>query len=461
MKGITKKLAAISLAAIACFSAAGCGEALSAYDIAVKNGFTGTEAEWLASLKGESGENGKDGKNAAITAGDLYDEAVKRGYTGSYLDFIEKYFGGNLSGDYSNVINECVNQVVRVKSTFPVYSGYGKTTEETAGGAGVFYKVNREAGDAYVITNYHVVYNADSLTADKIASKIELYLYGKEGTYSQASGNSKVEYSYAVTAEYIGGSLNYDIAVLKVTNSDVIKYSNATAVNFSTETEVKVGTTAIAIGNPGGGGIAASLGIVSKDSEYITMTAADEKTSVTFRCMRVDCAVNPGNSGGGLFNGNGELTGIVNAKVVESTMENIGYAIPVSNAKAVAENILWQYETQGKTGVYPQKALMGITLVISDSSAVYDEVEKNTRIVETVSVADVTSSSAQKVFKVNDVVKTLTIGGKTIEVNRMYQMVDAMLTARIGDKVKMTVLRDGGLVELEYTLTSDNFTEIK
>lgn len=459
MKNITKKLAAVSLAAVACFSAAGCGEAISAYDIAVKNGFSGTEAEWLASLKGETGASGKDGANAAITAGDLYDEAVARGYKGTYLDFVEKYFGGNFSSDYSAVINKCVNQVVRVKSTFPVSAGYGNKTTEEAGGAGVFYKVNRESGEAYVITNYHVVYNSDSLTSNKLASKIELFLYGQEGTYSQTSDGPK--YTYAVTAECIGGSMNYDIAVLKVTDSDVIRLSNATAVMFSSESEVKVGTTAIAIGNPGGGGIAASLGIVSKDSEYIKMTAADDVTAVTFRCMRVDCAINPGNSGGGLFNGNGELMGIVNAKVVESTMENIGYAIPVSNAKAVAENILWQYEKTGETGVYPQKALMGVTLAISNSSAVYDELEKNTRIVETVSIADITSSAAKEVFKVNDIVKSITVGGKTIEVNRMYQMVDAMLTARPNETVKLTVLRDGAAKTLEYALTEDNFTKMK
>lgn len=460
MKSITKKIAAASLAAIACFSAAGCGDALSAYEIAVKNGFSGSEAEWLESLKGETGESGKDGKNAAITAGDLYDEAVARGYTGTYLDFIEKYFGGNVGNDYSAVINECVNQVVRIQSTFTVLGSYGRTSTETAGGAGVFFKVNREAGEAYIITNYHVVYSADSLKSDKIADKIEIFLYGQEGTYSQASGGSKVSYTYAVTAEYIGGSMNYDIAVLHVKDSSVIKYSNATAVTFSEADEVKVGSTAIAIGNPGGGGIAASLGIVSKDSEYITMTGADDKTSITFRCMRVDCAINPGNSGGGLFNGNGELTGIVNAKVVESTMENIGYAIPVSNAKAVAENILWQYEKTGKTGVHPQKALMGVTLTISNSSAVYDELDKTTSIVETVSVAEVTEANAQKVFKVNDVIKTITVGGKTVKINRMYQVIDSMLSARPGETVKITVLRDNANVELSYTLTDSNFSAV-
>ena len=64
-----------------------------------------------------------------------------------------------------------------------------------------------------------------------------------------------------------------------------------------------VGDSAIAIGNAQGYGVSASCGIVSVDSEYITMTAADGRTSVSFRVFRVDTAVNSGNSGGGLFDG--------------------------------------------------------------------------------------------------------------------------------------------------------------
>lgn len=463
MKKLTKKIMCIALAAVAAISLVACGEPLSAYDVAVKNGFSGTEAEWLGSLKGEPGASGKDGENAAITAGDLYDEAVKRGYAGTYLQFVQEYLGGG-EVNYSAVINENLNCVVSVKSTFTVYSssyyGGSRTQETSARGAGVFYSVNRDSGDAYVITNYHVIYEADSVRADKIADKIELYLYGQEGTYVSTSASGTSEYSYPVAAEYIGGSMTYDIAVLRVTGSDIIKGSNAKAAKFTKESDVIVGSTAIAIGNPGGGGIAATLGVVSKDSEYITMTGADDKTEITFRCMRVDCAINPGNSGGGLFNGEGELIGIVNAKVVESTMENIGYAIPVSIVTGVAENVLWQYSQTGKTGVHPKKAIMGVTLAISNSSAVYDSLTKTNKIVETVTVTEISSPLASKYFVVGDKIVSLTIGDNSYTITRMYHMIDAMLSARPDEVIKISVLRDGNLTKLEVTLPAENFSEM-
>lgn len=468
MKKLTKTIVCVLLVLTSIFCAFGCGEALSAYDIAVKNGFSGTEAEWLESLKGDAGERGKDGvdgTNAAITAKDIYDEAVARGYSGTYLEFVEEYLGGNTSADYTAVINENLNAVVSVESTFTVYSQYqyyNKTQETSARGAGVFYEVDLEKGDAYVITNYHVVYDADSIYSDKIADKIKVYLYGMEDTYSYPTGLTTAKYDYAVEAEYIGGSMQYDIALLRISDSNILKRSSARAAKLCEDIDITTGSTAIAIGNPGGGGIAASLGVVSKDTEFITMTAADDKTSVTFRCMRVDCAINPGNSGGGLFNGKGELIGIVNAKVVEDSMENIGYALPVATVSGVVKNILWQHSlVEEGTRVFPKKAYMGISLSISDSASVYDPLTKTNKITETVVISDVTSDAAKKVFVVGDRIKTLTVGGKTYTITRRYQMLDAMLNARPGETVEITVVRDNAEIPIQMALTDDNFSEME
>ncbi len=467
MKKITKTIVCVLLVLTSMFCAFGCGEALSAYDIAVKNGFSGTEAEWLESLKGETGERGKDGvagTNAAITAKDIYDEAVARGYAGSYLEFVEEYLGGGSNADYTAVINENLNAVVSIESTFTVYSQYqyyGKTEQASARGAGVFYEVDLEKGDAYIITNYHVVYDSDSIYSDKIADKIEVYLYGMEDTYAYPTGLTTAQYDYAVEAEYIGGSMQYDIALLRVRGSSILKRSSARAAKLSDDIDTTAGSTAIAIGNPGGGGIAASLGIVSKDTEFITMTAADDKTSVTFRCMRVDCAVNPGNSGGGLFNGEGELIGIVNAKVVEDSMENIGYALPVATVSGVVKNILWQYSlVEEGTRVFPKKAYMGISLSISDSASVYDPLTKTNKITETVVISDLTSDAAKKAFVIGDRIKSLTVDGKTYTITRRYQMLDAMLNARPGETVEVTVVRDNEEIPVQMALTDDNFSEM-
>jgi hypothetical protein len=111
-----------------------------------------------------------------------------------------------------------------------------------------------------------------------------VYLYGSE-----------IEEN-AIKATYVGGSLYYDIAVLHIKESEMLMSSNACAVDVADSDNIVVGDSAIAIGNAQGLGISSTAGIVSVDSEYITMTAADGKNEVSFRVMRVDTAINSGNS---------------------------------------------------------------------------------------------------------------------------------------------------------------------
>ena len=103
--------------------------------------------------------------------------------------------------------------------------------------------------------------------------------------------------------------------------------------------------------------------------------------------MRVDTAVNSGNSGGGMFDGKGNLIGIVNAKIVDDGVENIGYAIPSNVAIAIAENII--HYCHGTDVERVQRALLGITVNATDSKAVYDGETGCVTISETVSVYEV------------------------------------------------------------------------
>ena len=126
--------------------------------------------------------------------------------------------------------------------------------------------------------------------------------------------------------------MNYDVAVLRIDKSDIVKTAaekgTLCAVSFGDSDNVAVGQTAIAIGNPEAEGISVSSGIISVTSEDITMTAVDESSTVTMRVIRTDTAINSGNSGGGLFDTQGKLIGIVNAKMKTEKAENIAYAIP-------------------------------------------------------------------------------------------------------------------------------------
>ena len=327
------------------------------------------------------------------------------------------------------------------------FPGYGSTTtkEYTSAGSGVIYQMDKASGDAFIITNYHVVYDSSSNSSNGISNDINVYLYGSEIV------------SKAIKATYVGGSLYYDIAVLRIEDSHVLRNSDACAVDVAKSDSISVGDNAIAIGNAQGYGISASSGIVSVDSEYIKMVAADNKTEVSFRVMRVDTAVNPGNSGGGLFDDEGNLIGIVNAKIVDEDVENIGYAIPSNVAISIADNIIdYCYGTNVER---VQRAMIGIKVSSSDSKAVYDSTTGRISIVETVSVSEVTRSSlSYGVLKVGDVFVNATVGDNTTEITRQHNIIDMMLDVRAGDVVSFDIIRDGEEMTVSLTITKDCLT---
>ena len=313
-------------------------------------------------------------------------------------------------------------------------------------GSGVIYQMDKTEGDAFIVTNYHVVYDVSCNTENGISNDIAVYLYGSENDEN------------AIEATYVGGSLYYDIAVLRVENSEILKKSDACPADIADSDKVAVGDSAIAIGNAQGYGISASLGIVSVDSEYITMTASDGRTEVSFRVIRVDTAVNSGNSGGGLYDGQGNLIGIVNAKIVDDGVENIGYAIPSSVAVSIADNIIdYCYGTNTER---VQRALLGITVSTSDSKAVYDTETGHVSICETVSVYEISENSlAEGVFEEGDIFVSATLNGEKTEITRQYHVIDMMLEVRVGDTVVFEIIRDGENKTINITVTEDCLTE--
>ena len=324
----------------------------------------------------------------------------------------------------------------------------GQTTQYRSAGSGVIYKLDKNAGDAYIITNYHVVYDSSSNTHNKISNDIQIFLYGKQHS------------RYKINAEYIGGSMNYDLAVLKVDASTVLMESEATAVKIADSDKVSVLETAIAIGNPEGNGISATVGHVNVDSEYISMLGADNSTAVEYRVMRVDTAVNSGNSGGGLFNAEGDLIGIVNAKMSDSTVDNIGYAIPSNVVKGVADNIIYYCDGTEKECVY--RCMMGITVESKSSTAKYDTETGKVHIIEEIAVAELQLNSFAKGYlQVGDVIKSVAVDGVKCSVTRIHNVVDSMLNARVGSRVVITIVRDGAKKEVTIPIVAGMLTEYK
>ena len=313
-----------------------------------------------------------------------------------------------------------LRSAVSVYCTFETTSGgtsfwnpYPTTQTYYTTGSGVIYKLD-QSGNAFIITNYHVVYDSYSNTENHISDKIFLYLYGLESE------------DYAIPATYVGGSANYDIAILEVKESDVLKTAaaagSAAPVTVANSDLLTPGQTTIAIGNPSStemNGISVTMGIVSVESEYITMTASDNSGEVSFRVIRTDTAVNSGNSGGGLFNDKGELIGIVNAKVSSSNIENVGYAIPSNVARAIADNIIDYCHNKDCESV--MRGLLGITVTTTAYATRYDvETGLFTRL-EEVSVYEITKGGiGEKILKANDIIKSITKSYCIISIGYFY-----------------------------------------
>ncbi|MBQ7376657.1 MAG: trypsin-like peptidase domain-containing protein [Clostridia bacterium] len=383
-------------------------------------------------VDGINGTNGQDGTN---------------GENGTVGSLVITSDGSSIPAASAKGLRSAVSIICNFQATIQQGGwrpGSSSTTTQdySSAGSGVIYQMDKSEGDAFIITNYHVVYDASSNTENGISEDISVYLYGSE-----------IE-EKAIEATYVGGSLYYDIAVLRIEDSEILASSSAQAIDVSDSDKVGVGDSVIAIGNAQGYGISTSFGIVSVDSEYITMTAADGKTSVSFRVIRVDTAVNPGNSGGGLFDDEGNLIGIVNAKIVDEDVEGIGYAIPSNVAVAIADNIIdYCYETDIER---VQRALLGITVTTSDSKAIYDSETGKIYIEETVSVYEVSESSlANGVLMEGDVLVSATLNGNTTEVTRQYHIIDMMLNVRAGDTVIMNILRDGAEMTVSIQITED------
>lgn len=204
-------------------------------------------------------------------------------------------------------------QVVGISTTFTGYNMFGQLSSNAVSGTGFII-----SEDGYILTNNHVV--EDALSS---GSTVTVKLY--DGS----------EYD----AEIVGvEGTNNDIAVLK------INASGLTPVTLGNSDDMRVGESVYVVGNPLGElTYTMTSGIISALDREI---AADRNTSVNM--FQLDAAVNSGNSGGPVYNAYGQVIGVVTAKYNSSGVEGLGFAIPVNDAKAIAEEIIDHGYVTGK-----------------------------------------------------------------------------------------------------------------
>lgn len=443
---------------------------------------------------GRDGRDGKDGKD--VTIEEVYQKYVEEYGEISYEDFLLKIFNytneelDELTGLQSK-INKSLMSGVTILSRFG-YSSKQNGTHLLPGSSYTYYNVytgsgailsldvddERQTCDAYVVTNCHVIY--DDTAENKFCNDVRLYLYGqdesgvnftvlKNEVYGNESYEIKNDENYRIPAQVVGASVTYDIALLKVEASEVLYRSrnNITVAEFSDERDVTVGQTVYTIGNASGEGMSASSGIVSKDSEYITLTLSEkdyltDDDYISYRVMRITAPINHGNSGGALYNSDGKIVGIVNAKDEDEGVDNMGYALPGDSTKRLLQLMYDEYKDNGykmksEAGVY--KAYVNISTTVSDSYAQFNEEKGVAEIIHQVRVNDISGSPAKGNLYADDYLKSAelvdsygTVKVAKFDITRDYYLRELMLSVRKGDKLIITVERGGseGTVELEF-----------
>ena len=411
--------------------------------LSIQNGVDGQDGQ-----DGRDGENGRDGQD--LTIGSVYAKYVEEYGEISYADFLREYLNVTFF-DNSTVINSCLSSCLKVYTEFytTAFVGYDRwfnpqyaDTVSMMCGSAIVYKV--ESDYTYVLTNYHVVFNANANTdnGSNIARKIVGYLYGSEDdpvdSGTKENGYTVYNYgTYGLEFEYVGGSIDYDIAVLKI-ETNRIKAVNEDVKAVELAEKYYVGETAIAIGNPENEGISVTQGIVSVDNEYISLSIDNQNRS--YRSIRIDTSIYGGSSGGGLFNCYGQLIGITNAG--DNNDQNINYAIPVEIVKGVAKNILDYYDGTSPTSV--KKIKLGISASSQNSKYVYDSASGYGSIVEDIIVDAVEENSIASILGLqeNDQIKSIFINDIEYSINRTFEIGDILLGARGNDVIKVIYTRN-------------------
>lgn len=302
-----------------------------------------------------------------------------------------------------------VDSIVGISTNFVTENWWGGKQEGGSAGSGVVY-----SADGYILTNHHVIDKAESIT-----------VYFHNGTNMPAT--------------LIGYDETNDIAVLKVAATGLQPAILGDSDNLI------VGDTVLAIGNPLGElTFALTTGVVSTPPRSVTMS---ENLNMTL--IQTDCAINSGNSGGGLFNLYGELIGITNAKystngLTQATIDNIGFAIPITDIKYIIEGMI----TKGEY----EKPYIGI----SASSAAAPSTDKNAPDGVLITGVENGLPAAKAGIQPGDIITHF--GDTTI--TNFDDLRNAVKKCKNGEKLEVTVYRRGEYIKLELIMGVQTYPAI-
>ena len=320
-----------------------------------------------------------------------------------------------INGDVNDiaqaVYKKCAGAVVGIRTTAYVTGFFGGSTESSGEGSGIVY-----SSDGYIITNYHVI--SEAVESSSKSTKIEVFFLS--------------DTSESVKAEMVGYNVSSDLAVIKVdkTGLETIEIGNSD--------DISVGQTAIAIGSPGGLEFMGSVssGIISGLNRSISIEDIG-----TMKVIQTDAAINPGNSGGALLNANGQLIGISSSKIVSSSYEGMGFAIPVNTAVDIVKKII---ANQDNPSPY-----MGIE-IYSYGSDFFDAYSLPHGAAVKSVVAN--APAAQAGIKAGDIITSF----NGVDIDEYQTLFDELDKCKPNDRVTVKLYRSGRYYTTSVTIGSNN-----
>lgn len=318
--------------------------------------------------------------------------------------------------DVSKIVDEVMPSVVAITETTIVDSyqnffGFYQDSQESVGsGSGII--VGQDDDNYYIVTNNHVVDGADKIEITFVDEKV-------------------------VQAKVKGTDASNDLAIVSVAKKDMKESTLKTikVAQMGDSDDLRVGETAIAIGNSLGYGQSVTLGYIGALNREVQLENG------TMEAIQTDAAINPGNSGGALLNTDGEVIGINSAKLASEEVEGMGYAIPISKAKPILDKLITKEVVDED-----EKGYIGITgRTVTDDEI---EVLSYKKGVFVVSVSDNGGAKAAGmkqgdiITKVNDE-KVTTIEGliSTLESYKKGEKVDVTIYRNNNGKLKKQTLQ--------------------
>ena len=302
----------------------------------------------------------------------------------------------------ADLVSPSVVVITTEQVVYSQWSWYGQNQVESGAGSGVII-----SSDGYILTCAHVVDGASNITV---------------------TINDK-DY----TATLVGEDTTSDIAVIK------IDANGLTPATVGDSDGLKVGQNVMAVGNPLGelGGTVTG-GMISALNRSVTIQGSSSVNTMSL--IQMDASVSPGNSGGGLFNMNGELVGIVNAKSSSSDAEGLGFAIPINDAIKVAQELL-------ENGYVTGRPYLGITYLAVTDAQTASQLGVNAYGVYVVEV--VKGGPAEKAgLQAGD--RIVSVDGT--EIASKDDLGTLMQKHAAGDTLSITIAREGQMQTVNVTL---------